>query len=238
MNPSSRRAKTYLKDDEVDNEVDSSTKGKGPEKNYNEEEIVEVATPAVDEAEKEIKQLRAVLNANISACYMKQVCVPFYLTENRLNFANSRGITKRLWMRAQKVSSIYILTIFRGLIDWIEALQDDPKYVKALERRASCNDTLNTWSSLTTAQEGEFLSLRVPTCLTGEIVLGLDYNKLLTLVSSPSQLFEIRRKLEALKPRQEAAQKRETDEMLSKLKGLGNSILGPFYGLLCIQAES
>lgn len=61
-------------------------------------------------------------------------------------------------------------------------------------------------------------------CLTSEI--KLDYNKLLTLVSSPS---DIRRKLEALKPKLEAAQKRETDEMLSKLKGLGNSILGAFY---------
>jgi hypothetical protein len=32
--------------------------------------------------------------------------------------------------------------------------------------------------------------------------------------------------LQYLKPRLEAAQKRETDEMLGKLKGLGNSILG------------
>jgi len=75
-----------------------------------------------------------------------------------------------------------------------------------LERRAACNDTLNTWSSLTSAQE--------------------DYNKLLTLITSPSQSNDIRRKLYALKPRVEAAQQRETDEMLSKLKGLGNSLLG------------
>lgn len=36
----------------------------------------------------------------------------------------------------------------------------------------------------------------------------------------------MRRKLQLLKPRLEAAQKRETDEMLGKLKGLGNSLLG------------
>ena len=38
------------------------------------EEVVEVATPAVSDAEKDIKQLRAALNANIGACYVKQVC--------------------------------------------------------------------------------------------------------------------------------------------------------------------
>ncbi len=50
---------------------DAKDKGKGKEEV---EEIVEVATPAVSEAEKGIKQLRATLNANIGACYLKQVC--------------------------------------------------------------------------------------------------------------------------------------------------------------------
>ena len=54
-----------------------------------------------------------------------------------------------------------------------------------------------------------------------------DYTTLLTLLpaSSPSSR-EVRRSLEAIKPRVEAAQKQETAEMLDKLKGLGNSILG------------
>jgi len=95
--------------------------------------------------------------------------------------------------------------------------------VKALERRANCNDILNTWSSLTSAQEGELVSTCIP---FADCEIKLDYSKLLTLVSSPS---DIGRKLQALKPKLEAAQKRETGEMLSKLKGLGNSILGVFY---------
>jgi len=89
-----------------------------------------------------------------------------------------------------------------------QALLDDPTYTKALERRASSNDTINTWTSLTAAQE--------------------DYNSLLKLVTSPSQLADIRRKLQLLKPRLESAQKKETDEMMDKLKGLGNSLLGNF----------
>ncbi|EKM61192.1 uncharacterized protein PHACADRAFT_247641 [Phanerochaete carnosa HHB-10118-sp] len=90
-----------------------------------------------------------------------------------------------------------------------QALLDDPNYVKALQRRASSNEEINTWSSLTSAQE--------------------DYTKLLSLLPSSSpQVSETRRKLEALKPRVEAAQKRETDEMLGKLKDLGNSVLGNF----------
>lgn len=36
------------------------------------------------------------------------------------------------------------------------ALLDDPTYTKALERRASSNDTINTWTSLTAAQEGDY----------------------------------------------------------------------------------
>ena len=35
------------------------------------------------------------------------------------------------------------------------ALLDDPTYTKALERRANSNDTINTWTSLTAAQEGD-----------------------------------------------------------------------------------
>jgi hypothetical protein len=43
--------------------------------------------------------------------------------------------------------------------------------------------------------------------------------------SSP-QLDEVKRSLRLIKPRVEQAQKQETGEMLDKLKGLGNSLLG------------
>jgi len=90
-----------------------------------------------------------------------------------------------------------------------QALLDDPQYVKALQRRASSNEKINTWSSLTTAQG--------------------DYTTLIKLLPASSPLSrEVARSLEAIKPRVEAAQKRETAEMLDKLKGLGNSILGNF----------
>lgn len=57
----------------------------------------------------------------------------------------------------------------------------------------------------------------------------VDYTKLLSLLPSGStQYIEVRRKLAAVKPRAEAAQKKETSEMLDKLKGIGNSILGAF----------
>ncbi|KZT05924.1 TPR-like protein [Laetiporus sulphureus 93-53] len=90
-----------------------------------------------------------------------------------------------------------------------EALADDPHYVKALQRRAQSNEQINSWSSLSAAQE--------------------DYTTLLSILPPTStQLPEIRRSLALLKPRAEAAQKRETDEMLDKLKGLGNNVLGKF----------
>jgi hypothetical protein len=37
------------------------------------EEVIEVVSPVVGESEREMKKLRAVLNANIGACYLKLV---------------------------------------------------------------------------------------------------------------------------------------------------------------------
>ncbi len=54
-----------------------------------------------------------------------------------------------------------------------------------------------------------------------------DYKKLLELMPPTSpDVVSVRRTLATLPPRVEAAQKRETAEMLDKFKGLGNSILG------------
>jgi hypothetical protein len=50
-----------------------------------------------------------------------------------------------------------------------------------------------------------------------------DYERLLVL--DPT-LRDARRSLQLIKPRVEAAQKHEMGEMMDKLKGLGNSILG------------
>jgi hypothetical protein len=61
----------------------------------------------------------------------------------------------------------------------------------------------------------------------------IDYNTLLTLLpSSSAQHDEAQRSLRMLQPRVEAAQKLETAEMMDKLKGLGNSLLGLCF--LCL----
>ncbi|KAI0080237.1 TPR-like protein, partial [Panus rudis PR-1116 ss-1] len=120
----------------------------------------------------ECSKSRAILNGNISACYV---------------------------MLGDHKAAVASCT---------EALADDPKYVKVLQRRASSNEQINTWASLSSAKE-------------------VDYELLLELLPA-SQTSGIRRSLAQLKPRLEAAQKQETDEMLDKLKGLGNSILGNF----------
>lgn len=59
-----------------------------------------------------------------------------------------------------------------------------------------------------------------------------DYNKLLELLPPTSpDVVSIRQTLATLPPRVEAAQKRETAEMLDKLKGLGNSLLGTWLSI-------
>lgn len=54
-----------------------------------------------------------------------------------------------------------------------------------------------------------------------------DYNKLLELHPEGSaQARDVERALRSLAPRVEVAQKQEVDEMLGKLKGIGNTVLG------------
>ncbi|KAH9004412.1 TPR-like protein, partial [Lactarius hatsudake] len=90
-----------------------------------------------------------------------------------------------------------------------EALQDDPSYIRVLSRRAQCNEKIGSWSALSSAKE--------------------DYTTLLTqLPSSSNQVAEVNRSLRLLEPRIEEAQKREVGEVVDKLKGLGNSVLGRF----------
>lgn len=111
----------------------------------------------------------------------------------------------------------------------VTALLDDPNYVKALQRRAASNEHLNTWSSLSSADQGKQLIQYGAYCIQTYIA---DYTKLLSILrpSSP-QYAETKRLQSALKPRLDEAQKHETGEMLDKLKGIGNSILGmtPFF---------
>ncbi|KAF8484221.1 hypothetical protein JB92DRAFT_3131775 [Gautieria morchelliformis] len=88
-----------------------------------------------------------------------------------------------------------------------QALLDDPHYTKVLHRRATSNDLLGTWSSLASAEE--------------------DYKELLKVLPATSPLVpQIRQALQRVTPRREAAQKAEMGEMMDKLKGLGNGVLG------------
>jgi len=60
-----------------------------------------------------------------------------------------------------------------------------------------------------------------------------DYQKLVELLpEASSDRANTQRKLAALRPRVEEAQKKETAEMLGKLKGIGNSILGREHSYL------
>ncbi|KAK9897581.1 hypothetical protein P389DRAFT_195183 [Cystobasidium minutum MCA 4210] len=90
-----------------------------------------------------------------------------------------------------------------------EALKDSPDNIKALQRRATANEKLDTWTSLTSALE--------------------DYNYLAKLPDLPkASLPAIRQAQRTIPPRLEQRKTQETQEMMDKLKGLGNSFLGKF----------
>lgn len=80
---------------------------------------------------------------------------------------------------------------------------------KALLRRARARSEIGNWSSLSGAEE--------------------DYKQLsqMTNLSAADKKF-VQRQLVLIPPRTKAAQESEMAEMMSKLKGLGNSILRPF----------
>jgi hypothetical protein len=54
------------------------------------------------------------------------------------------------------------------LISIDPALKDDPSHIKALTRRAAANESLDTWTSLTAAREGQLGILLVRACTEGD----------------------------------------------------------------------
>jgi len=89
------------------------------------------------------------------------------------------------------------------------ALLDVPSYSKALHRRATSNEVIGTWTSLSQADN--------------------DYKTLLeTLPANSPLLPSVRTASQKLGPRLEQQQKKETDEMLGKLREVGDNILGRF----------
>ncbi|CAG78148.1 hypothetical protein B0I73DRAFT_136316 [Yarrowia lipolytica] len=92
-----------------------------------------------------------------------------------------------------------------------QALGLDPDYVKALNRRAAANEKIGKWSNLQSASD--------------------DYNKLVELYGKDGNYIErdkARKNGIALESRIKTAATAETQEMLGKLKDIGNSFLGKF----------
>ncbi|WRT63859.1 uncharacterized protein IL334_000784 [Kwoniella shivajii] len=90
-----------------------------------------------------------------------------------------------------------------------EALKIDPNYVKGLHRRATANERIGELSALVSAKD--------------------DYTLLQNLLPPSSPLNpSIRRSLTNLPERIKVEEKKQMDEMMGKLKDLGNSLLGNF----------
>ncbi|KAF8323501.1 uncharacterized protein EI90DRAFT_3019857 [Cantharellus anzutake] len=90
-----------------------------------------------------------------------------------------------------------------------ESLLDVPTYSKALHRRATSNEVIGTWTALSQADK--------------------DYKTLLeTLPANSPLLPNVRIASRKLSPRLEQQQKKEMNEMLGKLKEVGNTMLGHF----------
>ncbi|KAG8781086.1 hypothetical protein FRC19_010142 [Serendipita sp. 401] len=91
------------------------------------------------------------------------------------------------------------------------ALDENPHHTKSLWRRAKANEAIDSWSSLTAAQN--------------------DYTMLKEIVGPSDPLHrDAVSALKALEPRIEIVRKRDTDKMMGQLKDVGNSVLG-WFGL-------
>ncbi|KWU47525.1 hypothetical protein RHOSPDRAFT_14087, partial [Rhodotorula sp. JG-1b] len=89
------------------------------------------------------------------------------------------------------------------------ALESKPDYVKAIHRRATANEAIGKWGSLQSALD--------------------DWNKLETLSTTPPSLApQIKAAQRRLPEQIKVQQEKEKDEVLGKLKDLGNMVLGKF----------
>ncbi len=70
-----------------------------------------------------------------------------------------RRESTRKWLRRAQKASLQRKAFHCELTDRtllrLTALKDDSKYIKALQRRATANEQINSWSSLSSAQEGQ-----------------------------------------------------------------------------------
>ncbi|ODQ66836.1 TPR-like protein [Nadsonia fulvescens var. elongata DSM 6958] len=134
------------------------------------------------------------------SCYQSALdACPLYLTQYRATYYANLGICHLKlddWGSTVKSCS--------------EAIKNDPKYIKAYQRRALANYHINTWASLQEAMD--------------------DYKRLVEelLPENSPEMKETTRRLQELEPKLKETAERETQEMLGKLKDVGNSILGKF----------
>ncbi|KAJ8294678.1 Tetratricopeptide repeat protein 1 [Rhodotorula toruloides] len=121
----------------------------------------------------EVRELRAMLSANVAACLLK-------------------------------------LERYKEAVTACDsALEEKPDYAKALHRRALANEAIGSWSSL-------------------EASLA-DFNKLATLPDvSPLLADQSKAAQRRLPEKIRAEQDKEKDEVIGKLKDLGNTLLGKF----------
>uniref|UniRef100_A0A1D1ZC10 Tetratricopeptide repeat protein 1 n=1 Tax=Anthurium amnicola TaxID=1678845 RepID=A0A1D1ZC10_9ARAE len=95
-----------------------------------------------------------------------------------------------------------------------KALEDDPTYTKVLFRRAQANEKINTLLSTNSALEDYKKLLSDPIHKSDRVVLD---NR--SLISNATK---------RLPPKIKELEEKEKAEMIDKLKGLGNTILGKF----------
>ncbi|GJN89557.1 hypothetical protein Rhopal_002544-T1 [Rhodotorula paludigena] len=90
-----------------------------------------------------------------------------------------------------------------------DALEDKPGYTKAIHRRALANEAIGSWGSLSSALE--------------------DFNKLAALPDNSPLLADQIKQAQARLPKKiEKQQEKEKEEVVGKLKDLGNMVLGKF----------
>ncbi|KAF7732828.1 cytochrome c oxidase subunit 1 [Apophysomyces ossiformis] len=89
-----------------------------------------------------------------------------------------------------------------------QALKLDPQYQKALLRRAQANERIGSYTSLSDALE--------------------DYKRLQTLADTAYTRNQCEDAQRRLPPRIKTQMEKEKEEMLGKLKDLGNTVLGKF----------
>lgn len=227
---------------ELEEEPEEEQQGKGKQRQTQEEEsrFVELqddVDPEEYELLTECAKARAVVYANLAACHLKLVsftllcCVCVFCGAGLMQVVHGRRITRAPSRLARKVSPLVAsatsVCVVRANAT-SGTLRSTGRRPRLRQGAAPARSGQRSTGRLGSTEQctRRYVS-SFPLLLSSLIHPRADYKHLASLAATPSSLLPtLRTKMATLPPKVEEAATKEKEEMMGKLKGIGDSVLG------------